>query len=620
MCALPAFDDLIVALHFLIFTGPNANTPSHAELQAKFDASALTSPWPVIRLSLPNFFAADIPSMQSILIVVMGLIGMSLGWFVYSKFIADKIFGLDADFVTPANEFNDGVDFVPTNKFVLWGHHFTSVAGAAPIVGPAIAVYWGWVPAVAWVTLGTIFFAGVHDSGAMWASNRHKGLSMGALSETVIGSRTRALFMVVVFLVLLMVNAVFGVVIANAFVSNPGAVLPAWAAIVVALIIGQLTRRKFNLIGLSMAGVVALYVCIYLGNSLPLSLPTEMAGLSANAWWILILFAYAAIASMLPVWALLQPRDFINGLQLFIGLFLLYGAVFLYMPDISAPAFNTQMMADTPSLLPLLFVTIACGAISGFHGIVASGTSSKQVDKEPDIRFVGYLGAIGEGSLALITIVVVSGVAYAATPAQWHELYDHFGSGSAGAFITGGANLVNAGWGLPKELATTLLAVMVVLFAGTTMDSGVRLQRYIIQEWGTIYKIPALDNGIIATLLAVTACLLLAFGAGGASGSGGMIIWPLFGSTNQILAAMTLLVISVMLIRLGRPARYTLIPMVFVLFTSFYAGALQLVEYWEANNYLLVTIDVVVLATSILVILESTAVIFKLRREAAANH
>ncbi|MFT4631690.1 MAG: carbon starvation protein [Candidatus Pseudothioglobus sp.] len=620
MCALPAFDDLIVALHFLIFTGPNANTPSHAELEAKFDAPALTSPWPVIRLSLPNFFAADIPSMQSILIVVMGLIGMSLGWFVYSKFIADKIFGLDANFVTPANEFNDGVDFVPTNKFVLWGHHFTSVAGAAPIVGPAIAVYWGWVPAVAWVTLGTIFFAGVHDSGAMWASNRHKGLSMGALSETVIGSRTRALFMVVVFLVLLMVNAVFGVVIANAFVSNPGAVLPAWAAIVVALIIGQLTRRKFNLIGLSMAGVVALYVCIYLGNSLPLSLPTEMAGLSANAWWILILFAYAAIASMLPVWALLQPRDFINGLQLFIGLFLLYGAVFLYMPDISAPAFNTQMMADTPSLLPLLFVTIACGAISGFHGIVASGTSSKQVDKEPDIRFVGYLGAIGEGSLALITIVVVSGVAYAATPAQWHELYDHFGSGSAGAFITGGANLVNAGWGLPKELATTLLAVMVVLFAGTTMDSGVRLQRYIIQEWGTIYKIPALDNGIIATLLAVTACLLLAFGAGGASGSGGMIIWPLFGSTNQILAAMTLLVISVMLIRLGRPARYTLIPMVFVLFTSFYAGALQLVEYWEAKNYLLVTIDVVVLVTSILVILESTAVIFKLRREAAANH
>jgi carbon starvation protein len=160
---------------------------------------------------------------------------------------------------------------------------------------------------------------------------------------------------------------------------------------------------------------------------------------------------------------------------------------------------------------------------------------------------------------------------------------------------------------------------MVVLFAGTTMDSGVRLQRYIIQEWGTIYRIPLLDNGIIATLLAVIACLLLAFGAGGASGAGGMIIWPLFGSTNQILAAMTLLVISVMLIRLGRPARYTLIPMAFVLFTSFYAGAIKLVEYWEQDNYLLVTIDVVVLITSILVILESMSVIFQLRREAAKS-
>ena len=553
------------------------------------------------------------------MIVLLGLSGMLFGWFVYSKFIAEKIFKLDPDFITPAHELADGVDFVPTNKFVLWGHHFTSVAGAAPIVGPAIAVYWGWVPAVAWVTLGTIFFAGVHDAGAMWASNRHKGVSMGALSETVIGSRTRALFMIVVFLVLLMVNAVFGVVIANAFINNPGAVLPAWSAILVALLIGQLSRRKINLALLSVAGVAALYFSIYLGDAVPLSLPAEMAGLSANAWWILILFAYAAIASMLPVWALLQPRDFINGLQLFVGLFLLYGAVFLFMPDISAPAFNTQINQDTPSILPLLFVTIACGAVSGFHGIVASGTSSKQVDREPDIRFVGYLGAVGEGTLALITIVAVSGVAYAATPEQWHALYSHFGSGSAGAFIQGGANLVHEGWGLLTSLATTLLAVMVVLFAGTTMDSGVRLQRYIIQEWGAIYRIPLLDNGIVATLLAVTACLLLAFGAGGSSGSGGMIIWPLFGSTNQILAAMTLLVISVMLIRLGRPARYTLIPMIFVLFTSFYAGVIKLIEYWQQDNYLLVTIDIVVLVTSVLVILESGSVIASLRRDNKAT-
>lgn len=553
--------------------------------------------------------------MQSIMIVVLGIAGMTFGWFVYSKFIATRIYKLDPNFVTPAHEFNDGVDYCPTNKYVLWGHHFTSVAGAAPIVGPAIAVYWGWVPAVLWVTLGTIFFAGVHDFGALWASARHKGKSIGALSESVIGKRTRALFMVVIFLVLLMVNAVFGVVIANAFVGTPNAVFPAWAAIVVALIIGQLLRRGFSLMLLSTLGVIALYLSIYGGSVMPMTLPENLLGLSANANWIIILFIYAAIASMLPVWVLLQPRDFINGMQLFVGLVLLYGAVLLSLPEISAPAFNSQMTEDAPSLVPLLFVTIACGAVSGFHGIVSSGTSSKQLDKETDARFVGYLGAIGEGSLALITIVAVSGAALAATPELWHQIYEKYGTAGAGTFIQGGAQMITNGWGLPLGIATTLLATMVVLFAGTTMDSGVRLQRYIIQEWGDIYGIAVFKNGIIATLVAVTCCLLLAFGAGGAGGSGGLIIWPLFGSTNQILAGLTLLVISVMLIKLGRPARYTLIPMVFVMITSCWAALIKLKEFYLDGNWLLVTIDVVVLVTSVLVILEAFSVISKFRRD-----
>ena len=557
--------------------------------------------------------------MQSIMIVLMGLAGMTFGWFVYSKFIATKIYQLDPNFVTPANEFNDGVDYVPTNKYVLWGHHFTSVAGAAPIVGPAIAVYWGWVPAVLWVTLGTIFFAGVHDFGALWASSRHKGKSIGALSEDVIGKRTRALFMVVIFLVLLMVNAVFGVVIAGAFVSTPNAVFPAWSAIAVALIIGQLLHRNFNLTILSIVGVMALYFSIYIGSLFPLELPEGMLGLSPNANWIIILFIYAAIASMLPVWVLLQPRDFINGMQLFVGLFLLYGAVFLSLPDISAPAFNNQMTEDAPSLVPLLFVTIACGAVSGFHGIVSSGTSSKQLDKETDARFVGYFAAMGEGSLALITIVAVSGAALAATPEIWHEIYDKYGTAGAGTFIQGGAQMITNGWGIPVSITSTLLATMVALFAGTTMDSGVRLQRYIIQEWGDIYGIPLFKKGFAATLIAVTSCLLLAFGAGGASGSGGLTIWPLFGSTNQILAGMTLLVISVMLIKLGRPAKYTMMPMVFVLFTSCWAAIIKLMEFWAAGNWLLVTIDIVVLVTSLLVILEAISVISAYRSENKSN-
>ncbi len=555
--------------------------------------------------------------MQSVMIVVLGIIGMAFGWFVYSKFIAAKIFKLDPNFVTPAHEFNDGVDFVPTNRYVLWGHHFTSVAGAAPIVGPAIAVYWGWVPAALWVVFGTIFFAGVHDCGALWASNRHKGRSIGALSETVIGKRTRSLFMVVIFLVLLMVNSVFGVVIANAFVSSPGAVLPAWSAIVVALIIGQLVHRRFNLIVLCIGGVTVLYVAVYAGSVIPLELPA-MFGLTSKANWIIILFVYAGIASMLPVWVLLQPRDFINGMQLFVGLILLYGAVFVFMPDITAPAFNPNLGESTPSIIPLLFVTIACGAVSGFHGIVASGTSSKQLNSETDARFVGYLGAVGEGALALITIVTVSGVALAATTDAWHEVYSEFGSAGAGVFIRGGANLISAGWGLPFDVSQTLLATMVVLFAGTTMDTGVRLQRYIIQEWGEIYRIPALNNGIIATVVAVGCCLLLAFGAGGTSGTGGMLIWPLFGTTNQILAGLTLLVISVMLIKLGRPAYYTLVPMLFVLAMSFLAGCITLVQFFFDGSYLLVGLDVIVLITSLFVMLEAGSVMVRYRKNKAA--
>jgi carbon starvation protein len=556
---------------------------------------------------------------DSVYLVLLGIVGGLFGWFVYSRFIATRVYQLDPDFVTPANELNDGVDYVPTNKYVLWGHHFTSVAGAAPIVGPAIAVYWGWVPAVLWVVLGTIFFAGVHDFGALWASNRHKGKSIGALSETIIGKRTRALYMIVVFLLLLMVNAVFGVVIARALVNTPSAVLPAWSAIVVALVIGQFVHRKANLAILSVLGVAALYASIYGGSVMPLELPSVF-GLSPQANWIIILFVYAAIASMLPVWVLLQPRDFINGLQLFVGLILLYGAVFLVMPDISAPAFNNRLAEDAPSIIPLLFVTIACGAVSGFHGIVASGTSSKQLNREPDARFVGYLGSVGEGSLALITIVAVSGATFAATPDIWHQIYDKFGTAGAAAFIDGGANLISTAWGLSVTVAQTLLATMVVLFAGTTMDSGVRLQRYIIQEWSVIYKIPVLNNGVLATFIAVGSCLLLAFGAGGASGAGGLVIWPLFGSTNQILAGLTLLVISVMLLKLGRPARYTLAPMVFVLIMSFWAGVIKLIEFYRDGNILLVVIDAIVLVTSMLVMLEAGSVMSGFKRGTETIH
>lgn len=441
---------------------------------------------------------------------------------------------------------------------------------------------------------------------AVWASVRNKGRSIGAVSGIVLNKRVRALFSIVIFLLLLMVNAVFAVVIAGMMINTPSSVVPVWGALVVAFFIGQaIYRWKLNLPIVSLIGVVALYFLIYIGPMVPLALPSEMMGLPANAWWIILLFVYAAIASLLPVWMLLQPRDYINGLQLFVGLFVLYLSFVLVQPEIVAPAINRDAPPGTPPIMPLLFVTIACGAISGFHGLVSTGTTSKQINREPDARFVGYFGAMGEGMLALASILAAT--AGFATLVDWQAVYVAYGQGGVGAFITGGANIMNQGLGISQELSATMLTVMAALFAGTTMDTGVRLQRYIFQEWGEQYNIKTLQKGSVATLLAVGSCLLLAFGAGGIKGTGGMTIWPLFGTTNQIMAGLTLLVVSVMLLKAGRRVWFTLIPMVFLLTMTVIALLSQLMDFYENGERLLVVLDIVVLICSIWVILESIA-------------
>lgn len=548
--------------------------------------------------------------MNSAIVLLLGVLAMLAGFFFYSKFFAKYILGLDNSIPTPAHTMKDGIDYVPTNKYVLWGHHFTSVAGAAPIIGPAIAVIWGWVPAVLWVVLGTIFMAGIHDMSAIWASMRNKGQSIGSIAGSVMGGRVRTLMMVVIFLLLLMVNAVFGVVIANMMIKTPTAVIPVWGALVVAFIIGQcIYRLKMNLALVSVFGVAALYGLIYLGTLMPVVLPETIFGLPDNAVWILFLFIYAAVASLLPVWMLLQPRDYINGLQLFVGLILLFGAILLATPDIVAPAINHNLPASTPSIMPLLFVTIACGAISGFHGLVSTGTTSKQIDKEEDVRFVGYFGAVGEGLLALGAVLATT--AGFASLAEWEGIYQKFGDGSIGAFIDGGATILNNGIGIEIVLSQTILTVMAALFAGTTMDTGVRLQRYIFQEFGDVYNLPVLKKSVVATLLAVGTCLLIAFGAGGIDGSGGMIIWPLFGTTNQLMAALTLMIVTVILLRKGKTVWYTLAPLTFLLVMAVFALILQLKTFYTDGNWLLIVMDIIILIATIMVTFESFSVLHR---------
>ena len=547
--------------------------------------------------------------MSSPLLALIGVTMMLLGYFFYSKFLARRIYRLDDDVPTPAHTMRDGVDYVPTNKYVLWGHHFTSVAGAAPIVGPAVAVIWGWLPAFLWVTIGTVFFAGMHDFGALVASVRNKGQSIGTLSGRYIGARGRNLFLVVIFLLLLMVNAAFAVVISGLLVSTPTAVIPTWGAILVALLVGQaIYRWKLGLVWVSIIGVVALYALIILGDQMPIVLPATIMGLSAKSVWVLILFLYAGVASVLPVWMLLQPRDYINGLQLFVGLGILYLAIFIASPDIVAPAINMAVPEGTPSMLPLLFVTIACGAISGFHGIVASGTSAKQLNKEGDARFVGYFGAVGEGLLALGSIIAAT--AGYKTLANWEAVYTAFNRGGVKAFVDGGGSIINAGLGIPASLSATILATMAVLFAATTMDTGIRLQRFVVQEAAELAGVKI--GKAMSTVAVLLVGMALAFGAG-ADGSGGMVIWPLFGTTNQLLAGLTLSIIAVILLQKRRNVLPVLVPLVFLLVMSVYALIVQMGTFWASRNWLLLSLDIVILVAALWVIFEAVIAMMNAR-------
>lgn len=534
--------------------------------------------------------------MNAIFIAVVGIVVMALGYRYYSKYIAEKIFRLDSNYVTPANEFEDGVDFVPTNKFVLWGHHFTSVAGAAPILGPAIAVYWGWLPALLWVLLGTVFAAGVHDFGTLVLSVRNKGQSVGTIANKLIGQRAKILFLCIILILVLMVNAVFAWVISNLFITFPSSVFPVFIQIPLAVWIGHAVyKRQKKMLVPSLLALIIMYAAAIVASKvefLQIDLVRYMGGEdgpglfglstvgTAFFIWIMILMVYVYIASTLPVWKLLQPRDFINSHQLIVGLGILYIGLLFTNPTITAPVTNA---VSDKSWFPLLFITIACGAISGFHGLVSSGTSSKQLNIETDARFVGYLGAVGEGVLALISILAVATLFR--SQAEFLQSYSSFvdanGAG-LGNFVLGAAKLAE-GIAIPTDIATTIVSIIVVSFAATTLDSSVRLMRYIIAELGMEYRIPTLEKKHVATSIAVlssAALVLLPEGPQG-FGSGGYLLWPLFGTANQLLAAISLLLVAVWLRRLGRNYIPVLVPMFFVLGTTLLAMFQQVVFEWS---------------------------------------
>lgn len=563
------------------------------------------------------------------LVTVLCLAGYALGYFVYARFLARRIFVLDPSASTPAHTLRDDVDYLPTRRPILFGHHFASITGLAPMLGPAVAVIWGWLPATLWVVFGAIFVGCVHDFSALVVSMRDRGMSIGKVAEGIIGPRAKMLFHLIIFFGITLAMGVFVFVIASMFSigenwdprnaladpsSFPSAVLPSGVLVVLALIMGWLLhRRGFPLAPTTAVGFLIVLVAVWIGMKTPL------LGVSPEAWpagrgWTFILLAYAGLASVLPVWSLLQARDFLNSLLLYMGLILAYIGVFIWRPDFAAPAFRPDP-AGAPAIFPFVFIIIACGAASGFHALVASGTTAKQIDSEADARLIGYGGMIGESLLGLLAVLACTAglVGPGATdPAQvWHGTYADWASIGAladkiGAFVTGTAHFIEA-VGVAPDLANAFVAVVVVSFALTTLDSATRLLRYNISEIGETLHLRILDNRHVASGLAIGAIGFFAlFEIDGRPA--GLALWRLFGTTNQLLAGLTLLTVTLYLRQRGTNPLYTGIPMAFMLVSTLAAMVLNLRDFrrdWHEGGAILFVVGSVLLVLAVWLCVEA---------------
>lgn len=511
----------------------------------------------------------------SLLLLISAVI-LFIAYKVYGNFVY-KRFGLDDSRKAPSHTLRDGVDYEPSKPIVVLGHHFASIAGAGPIVGPIIAVTFGWIPAVIWILLGGIFFGAVHDLGSMAASLRTDGKSIGVIIRNQIGIKGKQLFVLFSFSTLILVIGVFSDIIAKTFIANPGVASASILFIFLAIAFGFVNRlvgnRNLAFILITIIGVVLMYYFVYLGTQLPIVLDYKI--------WILGLLAYAFLASVTPVSLLLQPRDYLNSYLLYGMMIAAVAGVVVANPQIEM---STQVQASSESLgyvFPVLFVTIACGAISGFHSLVASGTTSKQLDKESDAKIVGFGGMLIESFLAIISVGAV--VVLSRT-----EYTERLGAeGPVALFSTGLGGMI-ATLGISETFAVGFVALTVSAFALTTLDTCTRLARFTLQEYFEDMPQPAAQvlakNRYISTFIVVILSILLL-----ASGEFSTL-WPIFGSANQLLAALALLTIAVWLIKKNIPATFVTIPMFFMFTVTLASLGLFAWKNYQEKGYVLAVI------------------------------
>ncbi|HWR60300.1 MAG TPA: carbon starvation protein A, partial [Clostridia bacterium] len=486
----------------------------------------------------------------SLVLLLIGIVLFLAAYIIYGSYLA-KEWGIDPTKKTPAYTLRDDIDYCPANAKVLLGHHFSSIAGAGPITGPIQAAIFGWLPVYLWIVLGSIFFGGVHDWGSLFASVRHDGKSIGEIIRVNIGETGKKLFNLFAYLTLILVVAAFTDICAGTFAYDPanpelltGARAGTASILFIALAMGFgffVYRKGARLSVATVTGVALLFFCIWIGFQFPVFKLSKFA-------WDLILIAYIFAASTLPVWLLLQPRDYLCSFLLYAMLIGAVIGVLLVRPDMAIPAsagFIIGEGAKAQYLFPMLFVTVACGAISGFHSLVGSGTTSKQMDNEKDTKLVGYGAMLIEGLVAIIALIAVGYVVGATgTPAQ--------------IFANGVAEFMSK-FGIPISVGSVFVILAFSAFALTSLDTATRIGRYIFQEMTTKAdgtKTPLSNMYISTTITVGLSALLLSYGY--------QKIWPIFGSANQLLAGLSLLAVSAWLAKSKKKNQMTVIPMVFM--------------------------------------------------------
>jgi carbon starvation protein len=533
--------------------------------------------------------------MNGIELVIIALVMYVIAYKLYGGFITKRL-EINNIKETPAHTMADGVDYCPAKAPVLLGHHFASIAGAGPIVGPVIAAGFGWIPVYLWVVFGSIFIGGVHDYASIIASVRHQSKSIGFIIQQYIGVSGKKLFLIFAWATLILVIAVFTIIVADTFVHIPSAGTSSILFMILAVFFGiAIYRLKVPLWIATIVGVILLFLSIPAGNFFPLQLDALT--------WQLILFGYIFIASTVPVWILLQPRDYLNSFFLYALMIGGLVGVFFAAPSIYIPAYNTFSLDKVGYLFPALFVTVACGAISGFHSIVGSGTTAKQLNKETDGRIVGYGGMLIEGMLAVLSLVAVASM----VNKEFIEIL--VTKGPVTAFSLGVARFINAipilNISVPN--AQTFTALAVSAFALTSLDTATRLARFMFQEY---FENKASEKkSVFVTNRYISTAITVLFGAALTFSGQTMSIWPVFGSANQLLAALALLALTVWVANLKKGYLFVMIPMIFMFAVTLTALGMLIYTNFIATNYALSIISILLFTLAVLLGIKAYSVL-----------